>query len=38
VPPLAHITSGPSGLCFNYGATALPERYKDHFLILTASS
>jgi quinoprotein glucose dehydrogenase len=31
VPPLAHITSGPSGLCFNYGATALPERYKDHF-------
>jgi quinoprotein glucose dehydrogenase len=33
VPPLAHITSGPSGLCFNYGATALPERYKDHFFI-----
>src|SRR5262249_39422898 len=26
VPPLAHITSGPSGFCFNYGATALPER------------
>jgi quinoprotein glucose dehydrogenase len=33
VPPLAHITSGPSGLCFNYGATALPERYKDHFFV-----
>jgi quinoprotein glucose dehydrogenase len=33
VPPLAHITSGPSGLCFNYGTTALPERYKDHFFI-----
>jgi quinoprotein glucose dehydrogenase len=33
VPPLAHITSGPSGLCFNYGATALPDRYKDHFFI-----
>jgi quinoprotein glucose dehydrogenase len=33
VPPLAHITSGPSGFCFNYGATALPERYKDHFFI-----
>jgi quinoprotein glucose dehydrogenase len=33
VPPLAHITSGPSGLCFNYGATALPERYRDHFFI-----
>jgi quinoprotein glucose dehydrogenase len=33
VPPLAHITSGPSGLCFNYGATLLPARYKDHFFI-----
>ena len=22
VPPLAHITGGPSGFCFNYGATA----------------
>jgi quinoprotein glucose dehydrogenase len=33
VPPLAHITSGPSGLCFNYGATAFPERFKDHFFI-----
>jgi quinoprotein glucose dehydrogenase len=33
VPPLAHITSGPSGFCFNYGATALPERYRDHFFI-----
>src|SRR5581483_54405 len=22
-----------SGFCFNYGATALPERYKDHFFI-----
>lgn len=33
VPPLAHITAGPSGLCYNYGATALPERYADHFFI-----
>ncbi len=33
VPPLAHITSGPSGLCFNYGATALPARYQDHFFV-----
>lgn len=33
VPPLAHITAGPSGLCFNYGATALPERYADHFFV-----
>jgi quinoprotein glucose dehydrogenase len=33
VPPLAHITTGPSGLCFNYGATALPERYAGHFFV-----
>ncbi len=33
VPPLAHICSGPSGFCFNYGATALPERYDNHFFI-----
>jgi quinoprotein glucose dehydrogenase len=33
VPPLAHITSGPSGFCFNYGATALPSRYDGHFFI-----
>ncbi len=33
VPPLAHITAGPSGFCYNYGATALPERYKEHFFI-----
>ncbi|HTU88818.1 MAG TPA: PVC-type heme-binding CxxCH protein [Gemmataceae bacterium] len=33
VPPLAHITAGPSGLCYNYGATALPPRYADHFFV-----
>jgi len=33
VPPLAHITAGPSGFCYNYGATALPQRYADHFFI-----
>jgi quinoprotein glucose dehydrogenase len=33
LPPLAHITAGPSGLCYNYGATALPERYADHFFV-----
>jgi quinoprotein glucose dehydrogenase len=33
VPPLAHITAGPSGLCYNYGATALPARYADHFFV-----
>ncbi len=33
VPPLAHITTGPSGLAFNPGATALPERYAGHFFV-----
>jgi quinoprotein glucose dehydrogenase len=33
VPPLAHITAGPSGFCYNPGATALPPRYADHFFI-----
>ena len=33
VPPLAHITAGPSGFCYNYGATALSQRYADHFFI-----
>jgi quinoprotein glucose dehydrogenase len=33
VPPLAHIADGPSGLCFNYGAVALPGRYARHFFL-----
>ena len=33
VPQFAHITAGPSGLCYNYGATALPPRYADHFFV-----
>ena len=33
MPPLAHIADGPSGLCYNPGATALPERYTDHFFL-----
>jgi quinoprotein glucose dehydrogenase len=33
VPPLAHIADGPSGFCFNYGATALPDRYSGHFFL-----
>jgi quinoprotein glucose dehydrogenase len=33
VPPLAHISDGPSGFCFNYGATGLPERYGKHFFL-----
>lgn len=33
VPPLAHITAGPSGLCFNPGGAALPDKYADHFFV-----
>jgi quinoprotein glucose dehydrogenase len=33
LPPLAHIADGPSGLCYNYGAVALPERYAGHFFV-----
>jgi quinoprotein glucose dehydrogenase len=33
VPPLAHVADGPSGLCYNYGAVALPERYDRHFFL-----
>jgi quinoprotein glucose dehydrogenase len=33
VPPLAHLTTGPAGLCYNPGATALPERYAGHFFV-----
>lgn len=32
LPPVAHLTNGPSGLVFNSG-TSLPERYKNHFLV-----
>jgi quinoprotein glucose dehydrogenase len=33
VPPLAHLTDGPSGLCFNPGGAAIPEKYADHFFV-----
>ena len=33
VPPLAHLTSGPSGLCYNPGCVALPEKYANHFFV-----
>ena len=32
-PPVAHVADGPSGFCFNPGATALPAAYKDHFFL-----
>ena len=33
VPPLAHITAGPSGLRYDPG-DGLPERYADHFFVV----
>jgi quinoprotein glucose dehydrogenase len=33
VPPLAHLTTGPSGLAYNPGATALPESSAGHFFV-----
>lgn len=33
LPPLAHISDGPSGLTYDPGVTLLPERYKDHFFL-----
>ncbi len=32
LPPLAHLSSGPSGLTFASG-TGLPERYRNHFFL-----
>ncbi|MCB1095207.1 MAG: HEAT repeat domain-containing protein [Verrucomicrobiae bacterium] len=32
LPPVAHLTNGPSGMVFDSG-TSLPERYKNHFLV-----
>lgn len=33
VPPIAHLSSGPSGLAFYSGVGLLPERYQDHFFL-----
>ncbi len=33
LPPLSKTSWGPSGLVFNYGATALPDRYANHFFV-----
>lgn len=33
VPPVAHLCSGPSGLC-HYPGTGLPDRYQDHFFLV----
>ena len=33
LPPVDIVSWGPSGMVYNYGATAMPERYDDHFWI-----
>jgi quinoprotein glucose dehydrogenase len=33
VPPVAHIADGPSGLTYNPGGVALPDRYDRHFFL-----
>ena len=33
VPPVAHVSDGPSGLAYNPGVTLLPEKYKGHFFL-----
>jgi quinoprotein glucose dehydrogenase len=33
VPPVAYIGDGPSGLCYNYGGTTMPDRYAGHFFM-----
>lgn len=33
LPPVDIVSWGPSGFVYNYGATAMPERYADHFWI-----
>lgn len=33
LPPVDTISWGPSGLVYNYGVTAMPDRYADHFWV-----
>lgn len=33
LPPIDKVSWGPSGMVFNYGTTALPDRYANHFWI-----
>lgn len=33
LPPVENVSWGPSGLVYNYGVTAVPERYDNHFWI-----
>lgn len=33
LPPIELVSWGPSGLCYNYGVTAFPERYENFFFV-----
>jgi len=33
LPPVDKVSWGPSGLVYNYGVTAMPERYDEHFWV-----
>ncbi len=33
VPPIKHLGSGPSGVAYEPGGSALPKRYRDHFFM-----
>lgn len=33
IPPLAHISAGPSGLTYHPGVSMLPDKYRDHFFL-----
>lgn len=33
LPPVDIVSWGPSGMVYNYGATAMPERYDNHFWV-----
>ncbi|MEM1296778.1 MAG: PQQ-dependent sugar dehydrogenase, partial [Verrucomicrobiota bacterium] len=33
LPPIELVSWGPSGLVYNYGATAFPEKYENHFWV-----
>lgn len=33
LPPIDKVSWGPSGLVYNYGVTAMPDRYADHFWV-----
>lgn len=33
LPPIDKVSWGPSGLVYNYGVTAMPERYQGHFWV-----